>query len=156
QQHQELILTDLKHAFAANPLRPTYHAILPEPGSPPPLTWIEFPPGLAWLGHAGPGFAFDNEAPRHCVYLQGFRMASRLATNEEYQAFMDHGGYERAELWLSDGWAVRQAHQWDAPLYWEKEGGAWQVWTLAGLRPLDPAASVCHVSYYEADAFARW
>jgi ergothioneine biosynthesis protein EgtB len=156
QQHQELILTDLKHALAMNPLRPVYQATVPPAGNPPPLEWLSYPEGLAWIGHDGPGFAFDNEGPRHRVFLPSFRLASRLVTNEEYLCFVDEGGYQRPELWLSDGWAAREAAGWTAPLYWEKEGATWCAMTLSGLRPLVPAEPVCHVSYYEADAFARW
>ncbi len=156
QQHQELIVTDLKHAWAANPLRPVYREATPESGEPPPGVWLSFPEGLAWIGHDGSGFAFDNESPRSRVFLRGFRLANRLATNAEYLAFMNDGGYDRPDLWLSDGWAARQAGGWTAPLYWEEHAGEWSVVTLSGQRPLAPAEPVCHVSYYEADAFARW
>src|SRR5437588_4633320 len=156
QQHQELILTDLKHALAANPLHPIYREALPENGNPPPGKWLAFSERLAWIGHDGFSFAFDNESPRHRVFLNGFRLASRLVTNAEYRMFLIDGGYERPEFWLSEGWASREANGWTAPLYWEKEDGDWSVVTLAGLRPLNPAEPVCHVSYYEADAFARW
>jgi ergothioneine biosynthesis protein EgtB len=156
QQHQELIVTDLKHAWAVNPLHPVYREALPGHGDPPPLRWLTFPEGLAEIGHAGDGFAFDNESPRHRVFLHGFRLASRPVTSGEYRDFLDDGGYDRPELWLSDGWAARQAHGWAAPLYWEHHDGEWFAVTLAGLRALDPAEPVCHVSYYEADAFARW
>jgi ergothioneine biosynthesis protein EgtB len=156
QQHQELIITDLKHAWAANPLHPIYREAIPELGDPPPGGWLSFPERLAWIGHDGHGFAFDNEAPRHRVFLHGFQLATRLATCGEYLAFIADGGYERPELWLSDGWAMRQAGGWTAPLYWEEQDGQWFLGSLAGLRPLNPAAPVCHVCYYEAEAFARW
>jgi ergothioneine biosynthesis protein EgtB len=156
QQHQELIVTDLKHVWAANPLHPVYREYTPEHGDPPASGWLSIPEGLAWIGHDGDGFAFDNEAPRHRVFLHGFQFATRLTTNGDYLAFLADGGYERPELWLSDGWAARQAAGWTAPLYWEEHGGAWHQTTLAGLRPLDPAEPVCHVCYYEADAYARW
>jgi ergothioneine biosynthesis protein EgtB len=156
QQHQELIVTDLKHALAANPLCPVYRDRQPEGGEPPACAWVSFPEGLATIGHDGRGFTFDNEGPRHRVFVPGFQLASRLVTNGEYLRFMADGGYDRPELWLSDGWATRQARDWTAPLYWEKQDGAWIVFTLAGPRPLDPAEPVCHVSFYEADAFARW
>jgi ergothioneine biosynthesis protein EgtB len=156
QQHQELIVTDLKHAWAANSLHPVYREGLPKNGDSPPRAWLSFPQGLAWIGHDGSGFAFDNESPRHRVFLHGFQLASRPVTNAEYRAFLADGGYDRPELWLSDGWDTRQARGWTAPLYWEEQGGEWSVVTLAGLRPLDPAEPACHVSYYEADAFARW
>jgi ergothioneine biosynthesis protein EgtB len=156
QQHQELILTDIKHALAINPLRPVYRRSLPAAGTLSPLGWLTFPAGLRTIGHEGGEFAFDNESPRHHVYLHGFRLASRPVSNGEYRAFVRDGGYERPELWLSDGWASRQAQGWTAPLYWERQGEEWFVMTLGGLRPLDPAEPVCHVSFYEADAYARW
>ena len=155
QQHQELILTDLKHAWAPNPLHPVYREAQLEDGAPPPA-WVAFPAGLAWIGHHGTGFAFDNESPRHRTWLNGFQLANRLVTNAEYLAFVSDGGYGRPELWLSDGWASRQAQRWDAPLYWMEQGGEWSMTTLAGPRPIRPDEPVCHVSYYEADAFARW
>jgi ergothioneine biosynthesis protein EgtB len=156
QQHQELLLTDLKHALAANPLRPAYRAVSPPVGPAPPLAWIPFPAGVASIGHDGDGFAFDNESPRHRVFLEGFELATRPVINGEYLAFMADGGYERPELWLSDGWAARQAHGWAAPLYWERDGDDWVALTLGGPRPVGPDEPACHVSYYEADAFARW
>jgi ergothioneine biosynthesis protein EgtB len=156
QQHQELIVTDLLHAWAANPLHPSYREMRSEEGDPAPQAWLTFPESLAWIGHEGCGFAFDNESPRHRVFLTGFQLANRLATNVEYLAFLNDGGYERPQLWLSDGWTARQAGAWTAPLYWEEREGEWSVVTLAGVRPLHPAEPVCHVSYYEADAFARW
>ena len=157
QQHQELILTDLKHALSLNPLRPVYQVPRPvKQRGAPSLSWLEFAAGVAWIGHAGAGFAFDNEGPRHRVFLEPYRLANRLVTNAEYLEFIADGGYERTEFWLSDGWATRQARGWEAPLYWEKLDGRWHVMTLSGLRLLDPAEPVCHVSFYEADAFARW
>ncbi|HTY54355.1 MAG TPA: ergothioneine biosynthesis protein EgtB, partial [Candidatus Binataceae bacterium] len=156
QQHQELIITDLKHALAANPLHPIYRPALPEQGQLPRSDWLPFPEGLASIGHDGKDFGFDNEFPRHRVFLRAFRLASQLVTNAEYQAFIDDGGYEQPELWLSDGWAARQANEWTAPLYWEQQDRQWFVVTLAGLRELGPQEPVCHLSYYEADAFARW
>ncbi len=156
QQHQELVLTDLKHAWAANPLHPVYREALLEIGAPPRQNWLAFPAGLAWIGHDGSGFAFDNESPRHRTWLNGFQLASRLVTNAEYLAFINDGGYDRPELWLSDGWAARQAQGLEAPLYWAEQGGEWSMTTLAGPRRIRPDEPVCHVSYYEADAFARW
>jgi ergothioneine biosynthesis protein EgtB len=156
QQHQELVLTDLKHAWAANPLNPVYREALLEIGTPPRQSWLAFAEGLAWIGHDGSGFAFDNESPRHRTWLDAFQLANRLVTNAEYLAFIDDGGYDRHELWLSDGWAARQAQGWEAPLYWAEEGGEWSMTTLAGPRRLRPDEPVCHVSYYESDAFARW
>ncbi len=120
------------------------------------MNWIDFKGGLAEIGHDGNGFAFDNEGPRHKIWLENFRIASRLATNGEYLAFIEDGGYRRAEFWLSDGWATVQALGWQAPLYWEKGEDGWSVFSLSGMRKLDPFAPVLHVSHYEADAFARW
>ncbi|HEY2156581.1 MAG TPA: ergothioneine biosynthesis protein EgtB [Isosphaeraceae bacterium] len=158
QQHQELILTDIKHALSLNPLRPAYRDDLPASaaGDAPPKEWIPFPGGLRWVGHDGAGFAFDNEGPRHRVHVEPFRLASRPATVGEYLAFIGDGGYSRPELWLSDGLAVVQSQRWEAPLYWERTGGEWWSFTLGGLRRLGEAEPICHVSYYEADAFARW
>jgi ergothioneine biosynthesis protein EgtB len=158
QQHQELILTDIKYALALNPLHPAYVegvATCPEVES-PPLEWVGFPGGLQCVGHDGAGFAFDNEGPRHRVYLEGFRLGSRLVTSGEFRTFIDDGGYSRPELWLSDGWAVVRERRWEAPLYWEKRDQEWMVMTLGGLRPLTDGEPVAHVSFYEADAYARW
>ncbi len=158
QQHQELILTDVKHLFGSNPLHPVYHPapVPPVAADAPPARWLPFPGGLLPIGHQGPSFAYDNESPRHPVYLEPFQLRSRLVSCGEYLAFMQDGGYQRGELWLSDGWNHVQSHQWTAPLYWENHDDQWQIMTLAGLRPLNPAEPVCHVSYYEADAYARW
>jgi ergothioneine biosynthesis protein EgtB len=157
EQHQELLLTDLKHAFGLNPLRPAY---LPpravEPAVAAALHWEHHPAGLRWAGHAGGGFAFDNEGPRHRVYVAAFELASRPVTCGEFAEFVAAGGYDTPALWLSDGWAARQRAGWTAPLHWTRDGESWSVFTLRGERPLDPAEPVCHVSYYEADAFARW
>jgi ergothioneine biosynthesis protein EgtB len=157
QQHQELLLTDLKHLFSCNPLKPAYREQPPDaPGSAPPVHWIRYAEGLRHVGHDGDGFAFDNEGPRHRVFLGAFALASRLVTNGEYLAFMEHGGYSRPEWWLSDGWNARAAHGWEAPLYWEKRDGRWRTLTLAGMRDVNESEPVCHVSYYEAEAFAHW
>ena len=157
QQHQELILMDIKHVFSMNPLKPAYHAPAPrEQRTAPSLSWIGFEGGLVEIGHGGAGFAFDNEGPRHKIWLEPFRLASRPVTCGEYLVFIEDGGYRRAGLWLSDGWAFIQAEGIAAPLYWERGDSSWEVFTLSGLRQLDPAEPVCHVSYYEADAFARW
>jgi ergothioneine biosynthesis protein EgtB len=157
QQHQELILTDIKHAFWMNPLRPAYaDALPPAPDEAPAMEWVSFPGGLREIGHGGQGFAFDNEGPRHRVYVEPFRIASRLVTNGEYRQFMEDGGYRRAELWLSDGWDRVCAEGWRAPLYWEQAGGGWLEFTLGGTRAVQDAEPVSHVSHYEADAFARW
>jgi ergothioneine biosynthesis protein EgtB len=162
QQHQELLLTDIKHAFGANPLRPVYadHPLSPQGrgagvrGGDP--RWISYPAALREIGHDGPGFAFDNESPRHPVFVAAFSLASRPVTNREWLAFMEDGGYARATLWLSDGWKTVNAQAWQAPLYWEMQDGTWQTMTLSGLRAVDPDEPVCHVSYYEADAYAQW
>jgi ergothioneine biosynthesis protein EgtB len=159
EQHQELLLTDLKHAFGLNPLCPAYAPLPHIPSAAPaPLEWEYHPAGVRWVGHAGSGFAFDNEGPRHRVFVAAFEIASRSVTNGDFQQFMEAGGYDCPELWLSDGWAARQRLGWSAPLYWHRDGhdSEWRVFTLRGERPLDPAEPVCHVSYYEADAYARW
>lgn len=152
---------DIKHVFWTNPLRPTYRARPDEPArAAAPLRWVEHEEGVQWIGHAGDDFAYDNEGPRHRVFLEPFALASRLVTNGEYLRFIEDGGYARPELWLSAGLATVQDRRWEGPLYWERDAsGAWTEFTLAGTRPLDGAAldePVCHLSYYEADAFARW
>jgi ergothioneine biosynthesis protein EgtB len=161
EQHQELLLTDIKHALWSNPLRPAYV----RHGQPPashhasaPLAWVAFDEASVEIGSDGRSFAFDNEMPRHRVLVGAFAMASRLVSNAEYAAFVDDGGYERAGLWLVEGWDLVQAGGWHAPLYWERpsQDGDWNVFGLHGLRALDRHAPVCHVSYYEADAYARW
>ena len=157
QQHQELLLTDIKHIYAFNPLRPAYRAPLePAQAHARALGCLEFASGLREIGWAGRGFAFDNESPRHRVFLESFRLADRLVTNEEYLAFIDDRGYARADLWLSDGWRTVKERGWEAPMYWERIGGEWWQMSLAGMRPVDRGEPVCHVSYYEADAYARW
>jgi ergothioneine biosynthesis protein EgtB len=157
QQHQELLLTDLKHVFSVNPLRPVYRERGPEPAADaPPLGWVAFEGGLAWIGHDGRGFAYDNEGPRHREWLEPFQLGDRLVTNGEYQQFMEDGGYRRPELWLSAGWATAQENDWTEPFYWERRDGAWWSFTLSGMRPVDPAEPVVHLSYFEADAYARW
>ncbi len=155
QQHQELILTDILHALAQNPLSPVYDAERRMPAA-SGAGLREMPAGIHAIGHEGAGFSFDNEGPLHRVLLQPVRIESGLVTNADWLAFVDDGGYARPELWLSDGWAQAEAEGWRAPGYWREEDGRWHAMTLAGLRPVDPAAPVCHVSYYEADAFARW
>jgi len=160
QQHQELIVTDVKHGLWTNPLRPAYRPGLagtsPGTGSTADLAWSGFSESLYPVGFEGTGFAFDNEGPRHTVYLDAFRLASRLVTTGEYLEFMRDGGYLKAELWFSDGWDCIRNNQWSAPLYWEQRDGEWWTYTMDGMKPLDPSEPVCHVSYYEADAFARW
>ncbi len=157
QQHQELLLMDILHAFSRNAVNPAYQAYRASPArKAPPLDWIDYAGGVAEIGHAGPEFAFDNEGPRHKVFTAPFRLASRLVTNAEWKAFMADGGYRRPELWLSDGWATVQQEGWDAPLYWQQVDGTWCAMSLSGLQQLNDQAPVCHVSLYEADAYARW
>jgi ergothioneine biosynthesis protein EgtB len=158
QQHQELLLTDLKYNFACNPLRPAYvTATNPYPAAlGGAQQWVNFPEGVYWIGHDGEGFAFDNESPRHRIFIEPFQLAVRLVTNGDYLAFMADGGYERPELWLSTGWDMVQREDWKAPLYWEPQHDRWWTLTLAGMQAVQEAEPVCHVSYYEADAYARW
>ena len=158
QQHQELLLTDIKHAFAQNPLRPAYSADL---AGPPQATvadagWVPFAGGLHLIGAGGSGFAYDNEQPRHRVWLEDFALADRPVSNADYLAFIDDGGYREPRWWLSEGWTQAEAAGWQAPLYWERREGEWWYMTLGGMRPVDPAAPVCHVSQFEADAYAAW
>jgi ergothioneine biosynthesis protein EgtB len=153
EQHQELILMDVLHLFSRSAIKPAYYDDAPEPTPDPrPITFTNFDGGVAEIGHSGEGFAFDNEHPRHKVLVQPFALADRLVTNGEWLAFVEDGGYRRAEFWLADGWAMVQAQGWSAPLYWH--GPA--EFGLHGLHPLDRHAPVAHVSYYEADAFAAW
>jgi ergothioneine biosynthesis protein EgtB len=158
QQHQELLCYDIKHAFWSNPLHPAYAEGGSLKSATSPLRWHNFAGGLTEIGHAGNGFAYDNESPRHSVFLQPFALASRAVTCAEYFAFMEDGGYTRAELWLSEGRETVNARQWNAPLYWRQVDGMWMVYTMRGLLPLNEIEStpVCHVSYFEAEAFARW
>jgi ergothioneine biosynthesis protein EgtB len=160
QQHQELLLTDLKHIFATNPLHPVYQ----KPGTSKPkevrksgkLKWYGFKGGVYSIGHANKNFAYDNEGPSHQVYLQPFRLALQLTTNGEYLAFMEAGGYQEPRYWLSDGWDTVRQQGWQAPLYWKQQDGSWWYMTLSGMQPVQEDAPVCHLSYYEADAYARW
>jgi ergothioneine biosynthesis protein EgtB len=157
QQHQELILTDLKHAMSLNPLHPAVYARSGQPGGEAgDAEWIAFDGGLKEIGWTGNGFAFDNEGPVHQVFLRPFRLASRPVTNAEYLAFVTDGGYRNARIWLSDGWAAIRREGWTQPIYWKEIDGAWFEYTLAGLRPLDLAAPVCHISFFEANAYAEW
>jgi ergothioneine biosynthesis protein EgtB len=158
QQHQELILTDVKHMLSCNPLKPAYAIVRSAPvaAAAPPLTWVEFDQGLVEIGHDGSGFAFDNETPRHREYLDAYALASRPVTNADYAAFIDDGGYRRPELWLSEGWEWLNAGRIAAPLYWEHSETGPRQFTLHGMLPVDPDAPVCHVSLFEADAYARW
>ena len=157
QQHQELLLTDIKHVLSHNPLNPVYHeAEIVSKTKTSELKWMEFKGGIFEIGHNGKEFAYDNETPRHKEYLNPFKLAGRLITNKEYIEFIEAGGYEDATLWLSDGWTTVEAEKWEAPLYWEKKDGEWWNFTLNGFRKVEPEEPVCHVSFYEADAFARW
>ena len=176
QQHLELAATDIKHAFFTNPLHPTYlpasASSLPSDNIAPPLNWLSFTPGTSTRpGIVGIGttpdpndiyaFAFDNETPRHPIYLPPFHLASRLVTCAEFLAFIEDDGYSRPELWLSEGWDTLQAQGWHAPLYWTRDShtpAGWSIFTLQGFRPLGEISEtpVCHVSFFEADAFARW
>jgi ergothioneine biosynthesis protein EgtB len=158
EQHQELILTDIKHLLAHNPTWPVYRErpAAPVGATAPAPAWREYGEGVREIGHAGAGFAFDNEGPRHRVFLEAYALASRPVTVGEYLDFIAGGGYRRPELWLSDGWRAVRERGWEAPLYWTSEDSSRRAFTLAGSLPLDPAEPVCHVSYYEADAFARW
>jgi ergothioneine biosynthesis protein EgtB len=165
QQHQELLLTDIKHVLAQNPLAVAYREGGPRPSTSeaPPLRWVEDPGGLVEigrdLGDARASFGFDNEGPRHKQWLEPFALASRMVSCGEYLDFIADGGYERPQLWLSDGWDTVSREGWRAPLYWRKgaeDGEPWRIFTLDGQRELDRGAPVCHLSYYEADAFARW
>jgi len=161
QQHQELLLTDIKHLFSCNPLLPAYaeaaaatEPAVRAPRGAPPLSYIPVDGGLVEIGHADASFCFDNELPRHRVYLAPYQLASRAVTNGEFLEFVRAGGYATAGHWLSDGWATVQREGWSRPLYWSESLD--QEFTLTGARELNPNAPVCHVSYYEADAFARW
>jgi len=158
QQHQELLLTDILSLFAGEPLKPAYAAADPalRASTPVPLDWIAFQGGVVPMGHDGDGFAYDNEGPRHDQLVRPFKLASRLVSNEEWISFIEDGGYRTPALWLADGWTTVNAQGWEAPLYWERAQGGTMQMSLLGFRPIDPAAPVCHVSYYEADAFARW
>jgi ergothioneine biosynthesis protein EgtB len=163
QQHQELMFTDLLHAFGTSPLRPSYKplaSIAPPAATSadaaPKLAWVAFPEGVATIGHAGRGFSFDNELPRHKTYVAPFELASRAVTKGELLAFVEHGGYDDPEAWLSDGFATRTREGWSAPLYWEKKGDRWFEMTLGGLVPLALEEPATNLSFYEAWAFARW
>ncbi|MHB1711056.1 MAG: ergothioneine biosynthesis protein EgtB [Acidimicrobiales bacterium] len=158
-QHQELLLMDIKHMLARNPLQPAYTTpAAPDPAETglPPMGWSEHPGGILEIGHQGPGFSFDNECPRHAHLLRPFAIADRPVTCGEWLEFIDDDGYRRADLWLSDGWSAIGNQHWDAPLYWTRVDDQWRIFTLGGSRPLRGDEPVCHVSYYEADAYARW
>ena len=157
EQHQELILMDIQHAMSCNPLQPPYapSVALSDPAK-TRSRWLEVPGGLYEIGHAGTSFHFDNEAPRHRVWLEPFSIAEQLVTAGQYLAFMTDGGYSRPELWLSEGWDTVTREGWRAPLYWAEDEGGWSRFSLSGRRSVDPTEPVLHISYYEADAFARW
>ena len=157
QQHQELILTDVKHLLSRNPLKPVYQKQWPlTPIEPHRRDWISFDEGLHEIGHEDAGFAFDNEGPRHRVWLDAFSIASHPVTHGDFIAFIEDDGYRRPELWLSAGWDLARVNGWQAPLYWTQRDGCWFSFTLHGEVPVDPHTPICHVSFYEADAFARW
>jgi ergothioneine biosynthesis protein EgtB len=157
QQHQELLVTDIKNILAINPLRPIYQE-QPQPISAPAPTaqFVPLEGGLIEIGHTGIGFSFDNERPRHKVFMQDFLLQNRLVTNGEFLEFINDGGYSDFRHWLSDGWAIVKQHGWTSPMYWENKDGVWFQMTLTGWKRVDPNEPVCHVSYYEADAFAKW
>jgi ergothioneine biosynthesis protein EgtB len=158
QQHQELLVTDIKHVFAQNPLHPVYRArqidVVPE--RPSALAFVDFAETIADIGHEGTGFSYDNEGPRHRALIPAFSLASRPVTNGEYLEFINSGAYTRPEFWLSLGWTTVNEQRWQAPLYWVKRDDGWWNFTLSGFRPLNEAEPVTHVSYFEADAFANW
>ncbi|NEU11611.1 ergothioneine biosynthesis protein EgtB [Methylobacterium sp. BTF04] len=156
QQHQELLITDILHAFAQNPLGPAYDEAWRFPAPTQAAGTVDLARGITRIGHAGESFSFDNESPRHEVLIQGAALDRGLVTNAQWLAFMEDGGYSRPGLWLSDGWVAAQAEGWEAPGYWRREGETWSSMTLAGVRAIDPSLPVTHVSYYEADAYARW
>jgi ergothioneine biosynthesis protein EgtB len=157
QQHQELILTDIKHAFSCNPLLPTYRTgTFAATDAFADNGWTSFAGNIYSIGHEGNGFAYDNEMPRHRVLLEDFEIRNLCVTCGEFLDFIEDGGYDRPELWLSDGWQHVGTEGWRAPLYWMERHGSWHEFTLAGLPPIDPMRPVCHVSYFEADAYARW
>jgi ergothioneine biosynthesis protein EgtB len=159
QQHQELMLTDILALFAASPLRPIYREAAPSPAGSrlsPSGDWRSIPGGIYTIGHRGGGFAYDNEGPSHEVLLRDFKIFSQEVTNGEWLAFMEAGGYSDPSLWLADGWAAVQRGQWQAPGYWERRDGVWHQMSLHGLLPIDAQRPVSHISYYEADAYARW
>ena len=159
QQHQELIVTDIKHVLSENPINPEYVNKKKNGGGsakPENLTWVDFEGGVHTIGHSDGGFGYDNEYPLHKVYLNPYKLGSRLVTNSEYMEFIKDGGYEIPEIWLSEGWATVETNNWRAPLYWQEKDGEWMQFTLTGLRRVEPNEPVTHVSYFEADAYARW
>ena len=158
QQHQELLVTDIKNVFAQNPLYPVYRErdSTPERRSISPAQFVNFEESMVEIGHDGRGFSYDNEGPQHRAFVPACSLASRPVTNGEYLAFIESGAYARPEFWLSLGWNTVNEQRWTAPLYWIKQDGAWWSFTLSGLRRIDEAEPVTHVSYFEADAYANW
>jgi ergothioneine biosynthesis protein EgtB len=156
QQHQELLLMDIKHVLSRNPLRPVYAGSPSATAEPDPLGWVDVEGGLVEIGHQGAGFIFDNELPRHQQFLEPYRLADRLVTNGEWLEFMADGGYHRHELWLSDGWGRVREEGWEAPFYWTEVDGQWFEHSLNGTWPVNPGLPVGHVSFYEAEAYAAW
>jgi ergothioneine biosynthesis protein EgtB len=156
QQHQELLLTDIKHALWSSPLRPEFSAETAVSSAPSAMGWTEVEGGIHLIGHQGNGFAFDNECPQHEVLLRPFQIASRDVTNAEYLEFIEDGGYRRPELWLSEGWDVVNAQGWIAPLYWEQHDDEWWQFAHREMKRINPSEPACHISYFEADAYARW
>jgi ergothioneine biosynthesis protein EgtB len=159
QQHQELLVTDIKHVFAQNPLYPVFEEAAPEMAAAAvvrPQRFVEFDEATVLIGHDGSGFSYDNEGPRHRALVLPFSLSNRLVTNGEYLAFMEAGGYTRPEHWLSLGWTTVNEQRWRAPLYWVERDGAWWNFTLSGFRPVNEAEPVTHISYFEADAYANW
>jgi ergothioneine biosynthesis protein EgtB len=158
QQHQELLVTDIKHVFSQNPLFPVFQANAPAPDTSRigPQHFVEFDEATVLIGHEGAGFSYDNEGPQHRALVPAFSLSNRLITNGEYLAFMEVGGYTRPEFWLSLGWTTVNEQRWQAPLYWVQRDGAWWNFTLSGFRPVDESEPVTHVSYFEADAYANW
>jgi ergothioneine biosynthesis protein EgtB len=157
QQHQELMLTDIKHVFSMNPLHPVYSEVsLTHANDFPQVRWISFKEGVYEIGYEEIGFSYDNETPRHKTFIQPFELGNRLVTNREYLEFIGDGGYSKPELWLSDGFSIVEREKWNAPLYWEKQSDGWWNFKLSGFHKLELNEPVCHVSHFEADAFARW
>jgi len=157
QQHQELMLTDIKHVFSVNPLRPAYRDLQPPARTEvPELGWTAFEEGVYEVGYDGDGFHYDNETPRHKTYVQPFELANRLVTNGEFIAFIEDQGYQRPELWLSEGWSTVQERDWTEPFYWEQHDGQWYLYTLGGMREVNPGEPLTHITYFEAEAYARW
>jgi ergothioneine biosynthesis protein EgtB len=156
QQHQELMLTDVKHMLSQNPLNPVFREAEFPGSAQVPIEWLPFPEGIRHIGHRGAGFSYDNEGPAHRVFLEPFELSNRMVTNAEYLEFVEAGGYRNPLLWLVQGWGALESEGWTKPMYWERHDNGWHEFTLSGLRPLDPGRPVCHISYYEADAYARW